>query len=633
MKISAIPLLWLLRGQVNLVQRRCSMRARERLGSKCGWASVLFPMALATSSCSNESKVGLSPDASVEPTATSKLVPRGSGEAARRLDALRARFVLTAVRQLGPSSPPQEVIGEGVVQTFEYLDDHRVRAVVPRPAKQGGARTASVVLPTAANNPVDLEDDVSHLAVKFSLKNASAAVLETPNGIALYLGAVAGADLIHRVHAEGTEDFVVFEKRPAVEELVYIVDVSRVAGLRLVSNTLEFLDEGGVPRLRVAPPYVVGATGSRHEAHMTVTGCAYDTNPRAPWDRGVTRAGAATCELRVTWHGVEYPALADPNWTSTGSMSAARYYHSASLLTSNRILIAGGSGLSTAELYDAATGTFSATGTMHSVRDSAAATRLATGTLLLTGGNNSTAETYDAASGMFSSPISMLASRYQHTATLLGSGKVLIVGGTDTSAAELFDPGTATFVPTGSASQARLLHTATLLLSGKVLLAGGHAYGGGNLSSAELYEPATGTFSTTGSMTSARWLHTATALVSGKIIVAGGGNVGSSLSTAESYDPGSGLFTSAGSMATPRTAHTATVIGSGKVLFAGGGTNGSGSITASAELFDPTTGMFATTGSMSTSRGVQTASLLTSGKVLIAGGQGGPSALIPDLLT
>jgi hypothetical protein len=37
------------------------------------------------------------------------------------------------------------------------------------------------------------------------------------------------------------------------------VEVSRVAGLRLVSNVLEFLDEGGAPRLRIAPPFVVDA--------------------------------------------------------------------------------------------------------------------------------------------------------------------------------------------------------------------------------------------------------------------------------------------------------------------------------------------------------------------------------------
>ncbi len=73
--------------------------------------------------------------------------------------------------------------------------------------------------------------------------------------------ALDGSDIVHRVHAEGTEDYVVFDSRPAHEEIAYDVDVSRVAGLRLVSNVLEFLDEGGAPRLRVAPPYVVDGAG------------------------------------------------------------------------------------------------------------------------------------------------------------------------------------------------------------------------------------------------------------------------------------------------------------------------------------------------------------------------------------
>src|SRR5438094_438277 len=84
--------------------------------------------------------------------------------------------------------------------------------------------------------------------------------------VALYAGALQGADLVHRPNAEGTEDFVVFDERPAREELDYTVDVSRVAGLRLVANTLEFLDEAATPRLRVAPPYVLEAGGRRQAA-------------------------------------------------------------------------------------------------------------------------------------------------------------------------------------------------------------------------------------------------------------------------------------------------------------------------------------------------------------------------------
>src|SRR6476620_8772076 len=74
----------------------------------------------------------------------------------------------------------------------------------------------------------------------------------------------------------------------------------------------------------------------------------------------------------------------------TGSMRDARYNHPATLLSNGKVLVAGGEkdigALSGAELYDQATGTWSATG-------------------------------------------SLATARFHHTATLLPNGKVLVVGG------------------------------------------------------------------------------------------------------------------------------------------------------------------------------------------------------------
>src|SRR5206468_4432855 len=91
-----------------------------------------------------------------------------------------------------------------------------------------------------------------------------------------------------------------------------------VRGLRLVAGTLELLDEGGAPRLRVSPPYVVGADGVNIGAALALAGCAVDENPSAPWGRAVTAPGASSCTLRVSWprDGVSYPAVLDPRWTT-----------------------------------------------------------------------------------------------------------------------------------------------------------------------------------------------------------------------------------------------------------------------------------------------------------------------------
>jgi hypothetical protein len=276
------------------------------------------------------------------------------------------------------------VIAEASATGFEYTSERRLKPVLASNAKRRVLRAASVELPAIANGETRLEDDTTHVAVSFALDDASDVPAAVAGGKALYAGAFAGSDVVHRVHAEGTEDYVVFDRRPAREELRYSVDVSRVAGLRLVSNTLEFLDEGGAPRLRVAPPYVVDAHGVRSDARLAVDGCAYDTDTSGPWGRPVTRAGATRCSVRVTWSGVAYPAIVDPLWTATGSMTVARYLHTATLLNSGKVHFAGG-GMPSAELFDG-TGSFAATGSMTTSRNRHTAILLPSGKVLIAGG-------------------------------------------------------------------------------------------------------------------------------------------------------------------------------------------------------------------------------------------------------
>jgi hypothetical protein len=314
----------------------------------------------------------------------------------------------------------------------------------------------------------------------------------------------------------------------------------------------------------------------------------------------------------------------------TGSMASARLAHTATLLNNGQVLIAGGENttgvLATAQLYDPASGTFTATGSMTSARGGHTATLLNNGKVLIAGGTTgfgvlATAELYDPATGAFTTTGSMTTTRESHTATLLNNGKVLIAGGTDGvrifSTAELYDPATGTFTATGGMIRLRQGHTATLLNSGTVLIAGGRSNCGGLaciLLNSELYDPASGTFTATGSMTSAREADTATLLNNGKVLIAGGDDGATVLASAELYDPASGTFTATGSMASARNAHTATLLNNGDVLVAGGSS-------ASAELYDPATGTFTATGSMTISRGGHTATLLNNGNVLVGGGE------------
>lgn len=318
------------------------------------------------------------------------------------------------------------------------------------------------------------------------------------------------------------------------------------------------------------------------------------------------------------------------------SMTAKRAAHTATLLNNGKVLIAGGfvgdgGGLSSAELFDPATGTFVAAENMRAARAGHTATLLPNGKVLIAGGYNGdyldSAEVYDPAANRFAPAGRMVTGRSGHVAALLNDGKVLLLGGVGTgwtflADAELFDPQTNTFTKTGGMTTARESHTATLLGDGKVLITGGHKGRRSAITiytSTEIYDPARGIFRTVGNLTVKRHKHDATRLADGRVLIVGGSDErdgDGAYRNAEVFNPANGTFTAVkNNMNASRykLQGTAILLGNGKVLIAGGADR--------AEVFDPATDSFSfADGSMGTKRLFATATLLKNGQVLITGG-------------
>ena len=332
------------------------------------------------------------------------------------------------------------------------------------------------------------------------------------------------------------------------------------------------------------------------------------------------------------------------SWTATGDLVEARINHTATQLLDGRVLVAGGVGeqisefganiLASAELYDPDTGQWSATGAMADVRVGHAAVLLPDGKVLVVGGGSSSdgdggplssAELYDPATGTWTATGSTAAAGPGRTATLLGDGTVLVVGGgVDLQPilfAELYDPATGQWTKTGDMVAYRSNHTATLLLDGRVLVAGED--------SAETYDPATGQWTATDPMPAPTIGHTATRLLDGQVLLAGSAGGTAASASADLFDPDTGQWTATGAMTEGRISHEATLLPGGSVLVIGG-TNSvidGGVLKASAERYDAVTGTWTATVSMAVVRTGHTVTLLSDGSVLVVGGTDGSGAL------
>ena len=341
------------------------------------------------------------------------------------------------------------------------------------------------------------------------------------------------------------------------------------------------------------------------------------------------------------------PIYGAGTWSPAAPLSQARWASASVVLRDGRVLVVGGAtanssnnAVTTATIFDPATGFWTSATGMLQPRAYAAAVLLSDGSVLVAGGSRygqplDTAERYFPGTDTWVAAGRLNLPRTQATLTLLRDGRVLAAGGgiegtpgwNSTASAEVFDPKRSSWTLTAPMSAARARQTATLLADGEVLVVGGattfHGETGSVSATADIYNAATGTWRSAGQMSKPRYVHSAVLLADGRVLVAGGWYATSSSDpsheTVEIYDPAANKWSTTGSMIQARAEFAMVSLPDGRVL-AAGGIDPLYKVQGGSELYDPATGTWHATGKLAVGAMGSVVQPLRDGRVLIAGG-------------
>ena len=358
-------------------------------------------------------------------------------------------------------------------------------------------------------------------------------------------------------------------------------------------------------------------------------------------------------------------------WSGAGTLSTQRPGPELSvLLTDGRVMLAGASGddyagLGNVDIYDPAHG-WSLGPHLNADPLGAVAAPLPNGSALIAGGTPwlggfdgpgpdpiATAMTYDQSSATWKTAPSMSRARNSATASPLPDGRVVVTGGYDRkvvqlpnpnqqpfcciriditalATTEIFDSKTRTWSLAGSLGHARYGHQAASLKDGSVLVVGGQDQSGNapdHLASAELFDPSTGAWTGAGDIGAPRTDFTLTALTDGRAVLAGGLAVDgvTVLRSTVVYDPVKNAWSPGPDMKDARTQHGAALLKDGRLLVTGG-LDHLGRL-ATSETLDPAASAWTSTGALKTARSREVTVPLLDGRVLVAGGRGSKTGL------
>lgn len=362
------------------------------------------------------------------------------------------------------------------------------------------------------------------------------------------------------------------------------------------------------------PDTGVAASETLLAARALSTGLVDANNNNSASDVLITGGGAGTLTAAVGLATTELWDFRRMRVVPGPTMSTARALHSAVRLNDGRVLLIGGADqngtvLSSCEIYDPTTNSFTPTGAMGTPRILHGASILADGRVMVAGGTStltpdvtaaitgtlSSAEIYNPATGTWSGTSSIGGRRLAPALSLLPNGQVMVSGGVDitfffgvpiaassTTAVQRWNPPSGGWTNGPNMSQGRAGHqyNQVTLQDGRILMTGGvqvpNLLGAANaapFNGAEVYNPTSNSWQTV-NMPTARALHSATVLSDGRVAVCGGAQgtltTPVSISNVELFDPSNNSWSIAPNLTGPRASHVATEMADGTLVLFGG---------------------------------------------------------------
>lgn len=276
-------------------------------------------------------------------------------------------------------------------------------------------------------------------------------------------------------------------------------------------------------------------------------------------------------------------------WSRAGLMKEARGDPIGAVLDDGRVLVAGGYYASGSDPYGASTDLAPMT---------ASAIQLVVAPAVLADMDPpdppdapvlSTAELFDPRTNTWSATGRMSFGRFGSSAVTLADGRVLVVGQRDISrtgdnmlrwdqraltVAEIYDPRTGRFRLAGTLPTPIVNASLVALPDGGALLIGGRSAGSDDavppLRTTLRFDPKRLSWAATGSLATGRSSAVAVRLRDGHVLVAGGFDAYGPTRTVETYDPSTGRWTPAAAMPAPRGGAVGVLLRDGSVLVVGG---------------------------------------------------------------